>query len=125
MNRALVLIISSIILIFNSCSSTESSKKDSLKKENNSISTTIIPEFNADSALLYIKKQCDFGPRVPNSIAHKQCAKYLVSELTRFGAEVIEQDAELKAYNGTILESKNIIGVFNPEKTRRVILFAH
>jgi hypothetical protein len=84
-----------------------------------------IPAFDRDSAFSFLKKQCDFGPRVPNTAAHRACANYLVGELKRFGAEVIEQNADLKAYNGTILKSKNIIGVFYPEKTKRVVLFAH
>ncbi len=84
-----------------------------------------IPEFNRDSAFSFLKKQCDFGPRVPNTTPHKECAAYLIKELKRFGAEVTEQNADLKAYNGTILKSKNIIGVFYPGKTKRVILFAH
>ena len=32
------------------------------------------PEFNADSAYQYIQVQADFGPRVPNTQAHKDCA---------------------------------------------------
>lgn len=31
------------------------------------------PEFNADSAYQYIQVQADFGPRVPNTQAHKEC----------------------------------------------------
>lgn len=81
--------------------------------------------FNADSAFAYVAKQCDFGPRVPNTEAHRKCGNYLASELKRFGAEVIEQEADLKAYDGTILKSKNIIGQFYPDKSRRVVLFAH
>ncbi len=84
-----------------------------------------IPAFNRDSAFSYLKKQCDFGPRVPNTAPHKACAGYLAGELKRFGAEVIEQNAGLTAYNGTVLKAKNIIGVFYPEKAYRVILFAH
>jgi len=84
-----------------------------------------IPAFDRDSAFSFLKKQCDFGPRVPNTVAHRACAGYLVGELKRFRAEVIEQNVDLRAYDGTILKSKNIIGVFYPEKTRRVILFAH
>ena len=32
------------------------------------------PRFNADSAYAFIQQQVDFGPRVPNSDAHKACA---------------------------------------------------
>lgn len=84
-----------------------------------------IPEFVFDSAYQYVKNQVDFGPRVPNTKAHDDCAQYLISELKRFGASTIEQRADLKAFDGTILKSVNIIGSYNPEATIRVLLFAH
>ena len=83
------------------------------------------PDFNADSAYTYVANQVAFGPRVPNSKAHKECGKYLVNELKRFGAKVYEQEANLTAYDGTKLESKNIIGSYNPDNQKRVLLFAH
>jgi hypothetical protein len=84
-----------------------------------------VPEFDADSAYAYIERQVSFGPRVPNTPAHRACAGYLASELERFGAKLYVQEAVLTAYNGDRLQASNIIGVFNPEKTRRVMLFAH
>lgn len=83
------------------------------------------PVFSADSAYLYISRQVEFGPRVPNSEAHRKCGDYLASELERFGAKVYNQYADLVAYDGTILKARNIIGEYNPEAKKRVILFAH
>ena len=83
------------------------------------------PDFNADSAYYYTEQQVAFGPRVPNTKAHKQCADYLAASLRRFGAKVYEQDCRLKAYDNTILEARNIIGSFNPESQKRIMLFAH
>jgi acetylornithine deacetylase/succinyl-diaminopimelate desuccinylase-like protein len=62
---------------------------------------------------------------VPNTDAHAQCAAYLSAKLKSFGAEVTEQKADLKAFNGTVLKAVNIIGSFQPEKQKRVLLFAH
>ena len=86
---------------------------------------TTSPEFNSDSAYAYVAQQVTFGPRVPNSAAHKACARWLASELRRFGATVYVQEALLKAYNGEQLEAANIIGTFHPDKSKRVLLFAH
>jgi Zn-dependent M28 family amino/carboxypeptidase len=86
---------------------------------------TAAPDFNADSAYRYVANQVAFGPRVPNSAAHRACADYLTAELKRFGAEVFVQEAVLEAYDGTRLDAKNIIGSYNPEQKRRVLLFAH
>ena len=80
------------------------------------------PDFNADSAYYYTEQQVAFGPRVPNTKAHKQCADYLAASLRRFGAKVYEQDCRLKAYDNTILEARNIIGSFNPESQKRIML---
>lgn len=84
-----------------------------------------VPDFNADSAYAYVAKQVEFGPRVPNTKAHKACGDYLASELGRFGAKVYQQEAMLTAYDGTKLEARNIIGSFDPDNSKRVMLFAH
>ncbi|HTX87404.1 MAG TPA: hypothetical protein VMC08_00315, partial [Bacteroidales bacterium] len=51
------------------------------------VKQTDIPDFNADSAYAYVKKQVDFGPRVPNTAAHDRCAAWLVSKLKGFSKE--------------------------------------
>ncbi|WP_430825529.1 M28 family peptidase [Carboxylicivirga sp. N1Y90] len=83
------------------------------------------PVFNADSAYHYIDKQVGFGPRVPNTETHAQCALYLESKMKRFGAEVIVQEADVVAFDNTVLKAKNIIAQFNPDKNDRLLLFAH
>ena len=89
------------------------------------VKTSKAPSFEADSAYTYVANQVAFGPRVPNSKAHKQCGDYLAAELTRFGAQLYVQEANLKAYDGTLLEARNLIGSYNPELSKRVLLFAH
>lgn len=85
----------------------------------------IVPAFSSDSAYLFTKEQVDFGPRVPNTKAHDDCAAYLSMQLKRFGADVIEQKANLMAFDRTVLKSVNIIGSYNPKAKIRVLLFAH
>lgn len=81
--------------------------------------------FDADSAYSYVARQVEFGPRVPNTEAHRLCGEWLSSELKRHGAVVTEQNAGLKAFDGTILKAKNILGQFNPEADSRLLLLAH
>lgn len=88
-------------------------------------STTAVPVFSSDSAFGYIQQQVDFGPRVPNTDAHRRCADYLVSTLEGFGATVINQKVKLTAFNGDKLDAHNIIASFFPEKNNRILLFAH
>jgi hypothetical protein len=84
-----------------------------------------VPEFNADSAYNHVQAQVDFGPRVPNTQAHVKCGEYLANKLEAYGAKVTNQYADLLAFNGTILKARNIIGSYNPESKKRILLFAH
>lgn len=83
------------------------------------------PDFDADSAYYFVGKQVAFGPRIPNSQAHIECGDFLAAGLRKYGAKVIEQKVDLKAYDGTILHSRNIIGSYNTENPSRILLFAH
>lgn len=84
-----------------------------------------VPAFNADSAYQYVKAQCDFGPRVPNTQAHRDCGEYLFQKLRQFGARMYDQHADVIAYDNTVLKARNIIASFNPDNRRRVLLCAH
>lgn len=81
--------------------------------------------FNADSAYLYLAKQVAFGPRVPNTESHRLTGDWLISELKRHGANVIEQKADIKTFDGTILNARNILGQINPGSKERILLLAH
>ena len=100
----------------------------STKNSNQNIESqqnTTVPVFNQDSAYSFVKKQVDFGARVPNSVAHTACLEYLSGKLQKFGAEVIIQNGEGTLYNGKSIDIKNIIGIFNPTAQRRILLAAH
>ncbi len=83
------------------------------------------PIFDADSSFAFLKAQIDFGARVPNTQAHKQCGDYLESQLKRFGWKVIAQEFEAYTYNKVLLKSRNIIASYNPAATTRILLAAH
>lgn len=83
-------------------------------------------EFNADSAYSYVDTQVDMGPRVPGSAAHARCAEYISSELTRHGADtVILQKGETTDYKGNKMPITNIMGKFNPQASKRILIAAH
>jgi len=111
-----------IAIVFSSCRGEQ--KPSSTKKEKKTAKIEI-PDFNSDSAYYYIERQVDFGPRVPNTEAHSQCAEYLYDKLNSFSDTTIMQSFKTRAFDGTVLNGKNIIGVFNPEKRVRVLLCAH
>lgn len=85
-----------------------------------------IPDFSEDSAMSYLKRQVEFGPRVPNSPAHRRAGDWMVAELKRHGAEVHEQTADLTAFDGTVLKCRNIFARYNPGASGgRLLLLAH
>jgi hypothetical protein len=84
-----------------------------------------VPSFNSDSAYNFIQKQVDFGPRVPNTAAHQQCGDYLVKQLKSYGANVEQQVFNETAYDGTLLQLRNIIASYNSENPKRILLAAH
>lgn len=92
---------------------------------NNTEKTVTVPEFNADNAYQHIQAQVDFGPRVPNSKEHVACGEYLAQKLEEYGAKVTNQYADLLTFDGTLLKARNIIGSYNPENKKRILLFAH
>lgn len=106
-----------------SCSARKAADTDSaVATESRTVNA---PVFNADSAYSYVKRQVDFGPRVPNTEAHRLCGDWLVEKLRSHGAEVTEQKADLKAFDGTVLHARNIFGRYNPDAERRILLLAH
>lgn len=84
-----------------------------------------VPAFNADSAFVYVEDQVGFGPRVPNSEAHREARDYLSGQLERFADEVAVQSFSADRFDGTKLQGYNIIGSFNPGTSRRLLLLAH
>lgn len=83
------------------------------------------PTFNSDSAYFFTEKQVNFGPRIPNSDAHKKCADWLKNKLSEYGLKTSIQEGQVTAFNKAKLDIKNIIGKYNPTHKNRVLLFAH
>ncbi|PID95516.1 MAG: glutamine cyclotransferase [Bacteroidetes bacterium] len=127
MKRHLLFIL--IIISIIGCHEDKKTSKTTSKKTKSSSTITQkpvkVPEFNGQSAYDFVKKQVDFGPRVVNSKAHKKCGTYLVQTLSQYADTVFEQNAKVRAYNQSILNIKNIIASFNPEKEKRVLLASH
>ena len=85
----------------------------------------VLPEFNADSALQHIVKQCAFGPRTLGSEAHEHCGQYIAAQFGRYGCEVSLQRAEFVRYDGLRQQGYNIIASQGVGKARRILLCAH
>jgi len=86
---------------------------------------TKAPEFNADSAYIYVAKQVAFGTRIPNTPPHFKCRDWMMAKLKSFGCEVIEQKFNAKNYANETYSLTNIIGSINPKAEKRILLAAH
>ena len=115
----IVLALLAVVAVLSSCKSTK--KADTA----DSAAIAVGPAFDADSAYAFCEKQCDFGPRVMNSEAHDKCGEWIVAKFKQYGCTVVEQKADLKAFDGTMLKSNNIIASYKPELTTRILLCAH
>lgn len=105
-----------------SCMSCKSSRKSATEPDTVAL---VGPTFCADSAYAFCAKQCSFGPRLMNTDAHDKCGEWIMKQFASYGMKVEAQDAELKAWDGTMLRSRNIWARFRPELTTRVLLCAH
>ena len=83
------------------------------------------PIFNADSAYGFVKHQVDFGPRVPGTSTHKACYQFLSTSLSKYADTMYFQNTTAITFDKHVIPVKNIIAVFNPKATRRILLCAH
>lgn len=84
-----------------------------------------IPDFVADSAYRYVAEQLAFGPRVPGTKEHKQCAQYLTSKMQQWADTVYVQDFNTTLWDNSTVKGYNIIASFDLGNQNRVLLAAH
>ncbi|NVO03108.1 MAG: M28 family peptidase [Bacteroidetes bacterium] len=112
-------------ILFSSCGNNNKKIETDKTTENENKITVKVPVFNGDSAYYFVKKQVGFGPRVTNSKENKKCADYIAGKLKEYTDDVSIQNGKMRAFDGSILNLKNIIASFNPEKTDRIFLCSH
>lgn len=84
------------------------------------------PSFDGDRAFADLARQVKFGPRIPGSGGHLQCAEWILAQLRPLADSVWTQP-----FRGTILGSadtvamRNIIARFNSGAGERILLSAH
>ncbi|MGF1670321.1 MAG: M28 family peptidase [Balneolaceae bacterium] len=85
-----------------------------------------VPQFSADSANYFIERQVNFGPRVPNTQAHKSAKNFIKEKLQKYAGQsnVFVQNFENVVYGDT-LQLYNIIAAFGTQYSDRIVLAAH
>jgi len=84
-----------------------------------------VPSFNADSAYFFVEEQVNFGPRIPNTNAHDAAGDRIINRLEAYGAKVTIQPFDATTYDNVLLSLRNIMGSFNPEAKKRILLATH
>ncbi|HEX5172495.1 MAG TPA: M28 family peptidase [Cyclobacteriaceae bacterium] len=113
----------SSLFVFFSCKEKESGKAANSEAEPDV--HIEVPTFRDDSAHQFVKKQVDFGPRIPGTQAHKAAGDYLIKKMESLGATVFVQEFDQKTFDGASVRLRNIIASFFPEKSKRILLAAH
>lgn len=114
-----------LILCFYSCSNETNKDVQTEKEEITNIKLTV-PSFNRDSAFYFVEKQLTFGPRRPNTDAHKACKEWMYEKLKSFGLGVKTQDFKATSHFGEEMQGYNVIARYNPDKSvKRILLSAH
>ncbi|NND31384.1 MAG: M28 family peptidase, partial [Saprospiraceae bacterium] len=122
MLRQVSFLLFAIYLGLSACKSDEPASNSS---EPQSPINVIVPAFNRDSALAYVEKQVNFGPRNLGSEGHEACKDWIVSKLNEFGLNVEEQAFTANLYTGESFPATNILASINPAMAKRVVLAAH
>ncbi len=113
-----------VFLLVGACSGADNHNPRT-KSDINQEARLHVPTFDKDSAYHFVARQVEFGPRVPNTKAHREAANWFTQILNNYADTVFVQDGRVRAFDGTILNFKNIIASFQPEKKIRILLCAH
>jgi hypothetical protein len=82
-------------------------------------------EFNADSAMSYIRQQLAFGPRTPGTETARKTGDWIVARLRGTADTVLEQRWTHTLANGKQLPMRNIFARFKPAAKKRVLYVTH
>ncbi len=84
-----------------------------------------VPAFDANRAYADVLKQVSYGPRTPNSAAHKKVLDWLDTALKACTRNVALQSFTDTGYGGERLNLTNVIASFNDSATWRVLILTH
>ncbi len=85
-----------------------------------------VPAFDGDQAFEYIKKQCEFGPRYPGSLGHKQLSDYLYNHFNSNADSVlIFRDSISHPFDKQKIEITNFLIQHNLSSMDRYLFIAH
>lgn len=85
----------------------------------------VFPAFLEDSAYYFIETQVKLGPRYPGSKGHYSNYLFLRSQLLALCDTVYIQNTTGTTFDNKTIPIYNLIGSFNPQAEKRILLCAH
>ncbi len=83
------------------------------------------PPFDADSAFALLKRQVEFGPRVPGTDAHQRQLEWMTAYLAARADSVFTQPFEYTTRAGKRITMTNVVARFNLGERDRLLFAAH
>ena len=81
--------------------------------------------FNETTAYNFIETQLSFGPRVPGTLSHDECADWIRDELVDMTDYIMTHNFTIQKYSEPSYQCQNILGKINPTRENIVIFGAH
>jgi hypothetical protein len=81
--------------------------------------------FDGERAFRDLVRQCEFGPRVPGTEAHREMEAWLLARLRATAEEVLVDTFTVEVEGDTLPEFRNYTARFDPGNGTRVLLCAH
>lgn len=81
--------------------------------------------FDGQKAYAYVRRQLEFGPRVPGTDGHRRAGDWLAATLRASADTVIEQRWIHVTARGDSLPMRNILARFRPGSADRILYVAH
>jgi len=82
------------------------------------------PPFDGKRAFELLSKQVGLGPRYPGSPGHSEAQRFILNQLKLY-ADGTRTDEFTSRIGGKTLEMANVVGWFNPDARKWVLLAAH
>lgn len=122
-SKFLLLLIAGVMVGCASCKPQQSTSSGTEAQDEATVKQVVT--FDGLSALNLVMAQCEFGPRVPGTPAHSNCAAWLEQRLKMWCDSTIVQEGVVTTFDNKKLNIKNFVGIFNPEASSRILLLAH
>lgn len=115
-----------LALTGSACSGSAAGTADTADTDTETVAPASAAEaFSADSAFAFLRRQVEFGPRVPNTPAHKAAGDWIHARLQEWCDTVIVQQFSPVTFDNTRLRARNFFGQINPQAADRILLLAH